>query len=250
MSAHGLPCWYELATPDKGRSERFYASALGWEFSDAPMPGFQYALGKLGADVVAGVFDPGSPMPSFWLIYFAVDDCDAAVKKAVGLGAAVHVEPTDIPQTGRFAILADPQGAAFALLQPLDGQTGTAYQPMRAGYGCWHQLETADTKAALSFYASLLGWSQSTTHDMGEMGPYRVVAVDGADLGGIMKPFAAGSPARWLPFFGADSVAQALDRVRGASGKVISGPDPVPGGAFVATVTDDQGIAFALVGGA
>ncbi len=56
--------------------------------------------------------------PTMWCPYFSVADCDAAVERAKKLGGKVHVGPHDIPNIGRFAILADPQGATFAMMKP------------------------------------------------------------------------------------------------------------------------------------
>ncbi len=66
-------------------------------------------------------------MPLAWTFYIAVEDTDALVAKAAELGAKVIVPPTDIPDTGRFSILIDPQGAALAVLQPLTGGSGGAF---------------------------------------------------------------------------------------------------------------------------
>ena len=60
---------------------------------------------------------PGAPMPAHWLPYFASVDVDATVKKAGSLGAQTFVPPMDIPGVGRFAVLADPQGASFAVIK-------------------------------------------------------------------------------------------------------------------------------------
>lgn len=250
MTHHGLPCWYELTTANPNASKAFFGSVLDWGFADAPMPGFTYILARSGEDMVAGLYAPEAQMPQFWMVYFAVNDCDATVAQIRELGGAVHQEPADIPGTGRFAIVTDPQGAAFGLLQPLAGQSGTAFAPMKAGHGCWHQLETPDPVAALAFYAKVLGWAEARQHDMGAMGPYRIIAAQGQDMGGIMAPLSPETPAHWLPFFGTDSVAATLPRVTAAGGKVLAGPHPVPGGAFIANIQDDQGIAFAVVGGA
>jgi predicted enzyme related to lactoylglutathione lyase len=59
---------------------------------------------------------PGAPAPSHWLPYFAVTNVDTSAQKAGSLGAKTYVPPTDIPGTGRFAVLADPQGATFAVM--------------------------------------------------------------------------------------------------------------------------------------
>lgn len=250
MSKQGLPCWYELATPDVKRATKFYGKVLGWKFADAGMAGFDYTLAKQGKDMIAGMFAPEPAMPSFWLIYFVVDDCDAAAAKVAALGGSVHTVPADIPGTGRFAIVTDPQGAVFGMLQPNAGDPGTAYAAMQPGHGCWHQLETSDPQAALLFYTALFGWTETRTHPMGDMGPYRVVAAAGEEMGGLMRPFQPDAPPQWRPFFGVASAAKTVKTLTKAGGTLLSGPDPVPGGASVATASDDQGVQFSLVGGA
>jgi predicted enzyme related to lactoylglutathione lyase len=60
-------------------------------------------------------FPTGATAPPYWLTYFAVADCDAMAARAFSLGAKTYVPPTDIPGVGRFAVLADSQGATFAI---------------------------------------------------------------------------------------------------------------------------------------
>ena len=148
MSDQGAPCWYELATADPAASQAFYGPLLGWEFQDAGMPDFTYILALSGADMVAGLMQPDAPMPEFWMVYFAVDDCDAAAARVVDLGGGVHRPPEDIPGTGRFTIVTDPQGAAFGLLQPLSGGTGSAFDRSQNGHGNWHELHSTAPEAA------------------------------------------------------------------------------------------------------
>ena len=83
-------------------------------------------------------------MPPFWMIYFAVDDADKAAADIAAAGGRVHREPADIPGTGRFAVVGDPQGAGFGILQPEpmpDGGAGNAFDQQKAGP---RQLERAD----------------------------------------------------------------------------------------------------------
>lgn len=56
-------------------------------------------------------------VPSYWLPYFAVEDCDGSTARAQSLGAAVFAPPFDVPNVGRMAVLADPQGAPFAIIK-------------------------------------------------------------------------------------------------------------------------------------
>lgn len=122
-SYHGNPIWYELTT-SKGKlvaAERFYGTVFGWTIEDSGMEGFDYHLASAGDDMVAGLMSmpaDSAELPPFWMIYFAVDDADAFLVDAGKAGARIHQPVHDIPGTGRFAILADPQGAVFGILQP------------------------------------------------------------------------------------------------------------------------------------
>jgi predicted enzyme related to lactoylglutathione lyase len=114
-------CWYELTTNDPKKAGRFYSELLGWQTVAQPMGDFVYTLFRKDDQDKGGMFELSGEMadvPPFWLVYFGVDDCDAKTAKAKSLGAEVVRPPTDIPGVGRFSILADPQGTAFALIQP------------------------------------------------------------------------------------------------------------------------------------
>ena len=114
--------WAELNARGADKALPFYTSVFGWtvkhsEMAEGAPP---YAEFQLDGHSVAGAMemDPMVPaeVPSYWLVYFAVDDVDAAAAKATGAGAREIVAPRDFPG-GRFAILFDPQGATFGLLR-------------------------------------------------------------------------------------------------------------------------------------
>jgi predicted enzyme related to lactoylglutathione lyase len=112
-------CWNELATSDTGKAGDFYSTVFGWT-KDVQNFGMEYTMfGNAGrpAGGMFGITPEMGNIPSHWLVYFAVDDCDATVEKATSLGAQVMKPADDIPTVGRFAILLDPQGAAFAVIK-------------------------------------------------------------------------------------------------------------------------------------
>jgi len=116
----GALCWNELNSRDPEGSKTFYQQVFGWvpvTHSEGPMP---YTEFQLGGQSVAGMMPmpPAVPaqVPTFWLVYFAVDDTDASVATTEKLGGSVSMPPMDIP-VGRFAVLADPQGATFAVIK-------------------------------------------------------------------------------------------------------------------------------------
>jgi len=117
----GTICWADLNTTDPARATAFYSGVFGWEIAPG-QDNTGYLHIKNGAEFIGGIppaehLPPNSP--PHWMIYFYVEDCDAAAAKAKDLGAALHMAPSTIEKVGRMAIVADPQGAVFALFQPL-----------------------------------------------------------------------------------------------------------------------------------
>jgi predicted enzyme related to lactoylglutathione lyase len=113
----GAFTWSELSTSDLAKSKAFYSEVFGWGWGGAD----EYAEAQVGGRTIGGVMPRPAEMPAevpdSWLVYFGTADVDADAKKAGDLGATVIVPPTDIPNTGRFAVFLDPQGAAFALFK-------------------------------------------------------------------------------------------------------------------------------------
>jgi len=109
--------WCELSTSDLAKSKAFYSEVFGWGWGGSD----QYAEAQVSGRTMAGVMPrrPEMPaeVPDHWLVYFGTGDLDADTAKATGLGASVIVPPMEIPGTGRFSVVQDPQGATFALFQ-------------------------------------------------------------------------------------------------------------------------------------
>ena len=112
--------WNELITTDADAATKFYVGLFGWKTEAWPMGDFTYTILKNGDVQVAGLMPQPKEMagaPSSWTAYFAVSDCDATAKKAEKLGGKIFIPPTDIPNVGRFSVLADPEGATFAVIK-------------------------------------------------------------------------------------------------------------------------------------
>ena len=113
-------CWNELGTNDPEKAGDFYTTVFGWTKDTqqfGPMEYTMFANGERPAGGMYQITPEMGPIPAHWLVYFAVNDCDATVAKAESLGAKTMKPADDIPNIGRFAILTDPQGAAFAVIK-------------------------------------------------------------------------------------------------------------------------------------
>jgi predicted enzyme related to lactoylglutathione lyase len=240
--------WYELMTTDTKAAENFYRDAVGWQARDAGMQGMSYTIFSAGDAMIGGLMElPKSAREAggkpAWIGYVAVADVDASASQVSRLGGRVHRQPDDIPGVGRFAIVADPQGATFALFSG----TGEGHRPAREAPGNigWHELVAADWQKAFDFYSGLFGWTKAESIEMGPMGTYQLFAAGGETIGGMMTrtdtdPF-------WFYYLNVDAIDAAQDRVKKGGGKIINGPMEVPGGSWIVHCLDPQGVVFALV---
>jgi predicted enzyme related to lactoylglutathione lyase len=124
MHEPGSFTWCELTCRDVDAAKRFYAQVFGWESKIPPYAeGSGYSVFSLpGIErPVAGMVEMDELWPAdtqpHWMIYFAVEDADDTVARAAELGGTVSVEPFELFNVGRVAVLTDPEGASFSILQ-------------------------------------------------------------------------------------------------------------------------------------
>lgn len=115
----GSLCWNELLTNDTEKAKDFYTKLFGWtaKTDGGETPYTEWINGDDHIGGMMQILPHMGPMPPNWGIYIAVDDCDATAAKATSTGGRQYVPPTDIPNVGRFAVLADPQGAVFNIIK-------------------------------------------------------------------------------------------------------------------------------------
>jgi len=246
-AASGRFVWFDLMTPDTEGAKAFYGALINW--TTTKWSSGDYEMWTAGKEQVGGLMAlPEAGAPPHWLGYVASEDVDAAVKRVEQLGGKVHRPPSDIPEVGRFAVVADPQGAVFALFK---SSTPQAVPEMRKpGHVGWAELNTTDWKSAWRFYSELLGWKKVSSMDMGPgVGEYFMFG-DGGEppmLGGMSDAAKAmNAPPHWLFYFNVKSVDAAAARIPSLGGKVLNGPMDVPGGDRIAQGQDPRGAMFAI----
>ena len=210
------------------------------------MPGYTLMLaeGTMAAGLMAQPQEAAGTPPG-WVGYVAVADVDASAAQAASLGGTIYVPGQDIPNIGRFAVIADPQGAMLCLFRGTSDALPPSMAPGRIG---WNELMAADMPAIWPFYAAMFGWTRAEAIDMGPMGTYQIFAAGSTNIGGMMtKPPSAPSP-RWLYYIAVSDIDAAMARATAAGGTMRMAPMEVPGGAWVIQATDPQGATFALVG--
>lgn len=252
---HGKFVWYDLMTTDTAGAEAFYKSVMGWGARDSGNPHVAYTILTVAGDGIGGLMAvpedarKAGARPC-WQGYIGVDDVDATAAEIKAAGGAIHHAPDDIPNVGRFAVVADPQGAIFVLFKTVGaGGQAPAVPAGTPGHAGWRELHTVDRDAAFAFYARQFGWTKGEAFEMGPVfGLYQLFAIGGVSAGGMMNKTKDWPQPLWLYYFYVDDIDAAAARVGGAGGQVLNGPQEVPGGAWIIQCLDPQGAMFALVG--
>ncbi len=250
-STKGRFVWYELMTTDTDAAKSFYHKAVGWGSMVFEGAGTPYSMWTVGQAPIGGVMNlPDDAVaqgaPPHWVPYIGAPDVDQTVARATELGATVHVEATDIPTIGRFAVLGDPQGATFAVYKSV-GDEAMPDRPADVGEFSWDELAAANYETAFDFYSDLFGWAKTDSMDMGEMGMYQMYGRNGTTLGGMYnKPADMPAPPHWLLYVRVDDIDKAVETIQEAGGQILRGPMDVPDGDRVAQCMDPQGAAFAI----
>ena len=251
---HGDFIWYELMTTDAGAAKEFYGPLLGWEFEVSGTPEMEYHLISKSGTQIAGIMPLTDDMTEggarpVWTGYVAVDDVDAAAEKIGVAGGTVMVPPTDIPDIGRFAMVADPQGAPLYVMKSI-GEPSEAFakHEPRDGHCASNELVTEDPAGAKAFYTDLFGWEKSDEMDMGAMGLYEMFKTDDYMVGAIMKRPEMMPASLWVYYLRVPDIDAAAEQVKANGGQVMSGPMEIPGGEFVLQGMDPQQAFFALIG--
>lgn len=252
--------WYELMTLDPGAAKAFYDRVIGWNLdTEQVAPGVDYRMIKRSdGGNAGGVLTLTDEMRShgarpLWLGYLHVEDVDATVEAITTDGGQALMPPWDQPGVGRLAMVTDPQGAPFYLMDPLPpegdpGATSDVFSVDQPQHVRWNELSTSDQPAAIGFYKQHFGWDQEGGMDMGEMGTYAFVQNDGVGIGAIMPKMPEMPATMWTYYIGVDDIDRAAGAVTSGGGKILNGPMEIPGGEYALNAVDPQGASFGLVG--
>ncbi len=243
--------WHELHTTDRVKAAKFYVQLHGWETKEFPMgPGETYSLLLRDGKDFAGITRSKAPpsVPSHWLPYLGVEDVDAFAAKAIELGARLLNAPMDIPNVGRFAVIADPQGAAFALYRDTKNTYPDEPATPPVGSFCWDELMTSDPESAAKFYVDLFGYEVDTM-DTGPMGIYRMLKRGERRTAGIMKMPEMVPRAHWLSYIAAKDVDTATRTAKELGAQVLVQPQDIPKVGRFSVLDDPTGAGIALFTG-
>jgi uncharacterized protein len=249
VDVRGKFVWHQLMTRDVPGAKKFYSKLAGWKAQPWPLdPNYTVCQADIGpvAGIMAIPADMSADVPSHWLQYIGTRDVDGTAEAAVRAGGSVVKPPSDMPGAGRYALLQDPQGAMFAILDPENARAESPGAPSPGSFS-WHELATSDNEAAFAFYSTLFGWDAIRRMDMGPAGTYLIFGWNGQERGGmyITAPNMP-LPPNWLPYVNVPSADAGFALAISTGAKAMMAPMDVPGGSRIASFMDSAGAAFAV----
>jgi hypothetical protein len=239
--APGSFCWIELATSDAAAARAFYTQLFGWTVNEIPMGEHgPYSIFQKNGRDVAAMYRDTRGIPPNWLSYVAVESADASAAQAKSLGASAIADPFDVFDSGRMAVLTDPQGAAFAVWEA-KSHSGVAVRD-ESNALCWNELQARDVEAAKAFYTQLFRWRMKESDD------YTEWHVAENAVGGMLPSQAPPEvPSFWMPYFAVDDCEQSVGLAESLGGRTIVPPMDIPNVGRFAVVADPQGAVFAII---
>ena len=247
----GRFCWVDLGTTDPVGAKKFYTGLFGWTYDDRPMgDGASYTMLLLDGKSVAALYqqDPqqqGMGIPPAWLSYIAVERADDVADRARRLGGTVLLEPFDVLDVGRMAVIQDPTGAVVALWEGRRHRGAELIEEPNTL--AWNELATGDVAKAGPFYAGLLGWELEPQ----QYGPlaYTLFRQGERANGGMMaiQPEWGPVPPHWLAYFAVKDCDATASRAQQLGATLLMPPTDIPTVGRFATIRDPQGAAFAVI---
>ena len=244
----GAFCWRDLMTTEPEEALAFYSGLFGWELSRELKlgPGFIYQILKNTQGEFGGIarLPQESGVYPYWISYLQTPDVNATAALALELGGRQLVPPGTIPGIGRIAVLADPSGAGFALLDAdAPAPIVTTGRNAAPGSPVWHELITGDFDGAAAFYAALFGYQV-------ERGDETIFAIerDGEkiDIAGLRPQPESMPVAAWTIAYRVADLDLARSRVDELGGENLLTIQELPGGGRVSIVIDPTGAVFTI----
>lgn len=242
--------WQDLLTDNLDASVAFYGALLGWEFEESARFGVRYVLVRTVLGYIGGMIeverrDPATPVAQ-WLSYLLATNVADTVDRARQLGGHVVIEPYDFAG-GQIAVVADPQGALFALTSRELGLPNRDPRVAPRGTFFWRDYFSADVNSSVLFYGTVGEFDAEPQRRSDDLPHY--VLRDAREIGGVVPlPVAQRHVVNpnWLPYVRVADPLRLVRQAEALGGQILLQPQPDVHGGSLGIISDPQGAAIAL----
>ena len=246
----GKLVWVDLFTADLPGARRFYGGLFGWTFAELGDGRGTYTVAYQAGLPVGGLVPrkplQGEKRQARWVAYLSVADVEGAARKVVDEGGRVLMAPRRVPARGEMAVVADPDGAPFGLVNSSSGDPPDAL-PVEGDW-IWALYQSPDAASAAAFYQDLGGYEVVPDERLAPR-PHFLLVTGGFARASLVEIPAERSGLRpdWLYFARVRSVAESLAKARELGGAVVMEPSPSVLDGRLAVITDPAGAPLGLM---
>ena len=241
-SRKGEIVWIDLVTNDAKVSKKFFSNLLGWSFNNHDA----YDMALSGTKPISGIIEDKELLKgsktSYWVVSASVSDAVSTSKRIKSNGGKILSEPAEIPGRGIVALVEDPQGAFFSIMNNSSGDP-KASTP-RNGEWMWAELWTSDPKKAVDFYTEVLACSAKPIED-GDDQKYFVLKGEKYEFGGITEIPVKNEPPIWIPVLRVNDAVAVAKKASQLGGSVLISPATISGNK-VALIATPSGAPFLI----
>ncbi len=246
----GKVVWADLVTPNLSSAEKFYGGLFGWTFQRIHAGDSDYAVAMIGGRPIAGIVEKPVPVTehrqSAWLTFIAVRDVDAVKRTVLARKGKVLADSVSYALRGRQAVLADPEGAVFAILASSSGDPPD-YLAV-PGEWIWSSLHAKNPETEAAFYQNVFGYDVFDVEGADGMEHVILSSDDYARASANALPSGEGPRhAHWLNFIRVDHAADICARAVSLGGRILVEPHADRHGGLVAVVSDPAGAPVGLM---
>jgi predicted enzyme related to lactoylglutathione lyase len=244
----GKRIFAELVTPDLAASKQFYGKLFGWTFQDYEQRDIMFTQASLDGQLVGGMFQ--RPLPPGrhpgWISFIATADVSKTDALAAQNGATLLLSPRPMANLGQEAVLTDPQGAVFAILQSSSGDPPDLLAA--PGDWIWSSLIATDPGKDADFYKAVFGYEVFNLPDAQDA-QHLILASDNFARASVnpIPPTWTGAKPRWLNYIRVDDATAMSAKVTALGGRVLEPPHIDRHGGKIAIVADPQGAPFGVM---
>jgi len=248
ISSPGKFIWFDLATPAIVDQQIFYEDVFGWSYQNPVQTDDAYVLVTNHGKAIAGMFSvkqPGGEQDgATWIALMSVEDPEKAVQTAKANGGSLELGPVHVARRGRHALLRDPGGALFGVLNSDSGDPPDQEVPIGGVF--WVDLFTREVDKMADFYSKLVPYSV-TEREVAQGINGRLLSAQDRPRAGIVPVDEEANRTAWVPYVRVENVEATLEKVVDGGGFAIVAPDEAILDGNLAVFVDPNGGVMGIV---
>lgn len=238
--AVGTIIWRDLATTAPDKVQPFYHNVFGWNFESV---NDDYSLITYQGQNIAGMAKmPSNSSTNYWLPVISTNNVDNTLSQSKLAGGKTLIKKTTLKGRGELAVIQDPQGAVFSILNTFTGDPAPLAK--QDGNWIWQEIWTDNISQSQIFYQKLGDFKSTDKTMLGHS--YSYLAINDQPAFGFVKKPNAEVPTTWVNYIKVSDINATVEKIELNGGHVLMAPTKEVRNGTVAIIRDPAGAGFVI----